>query len=185
MLDNKVCFDMDDDTASGRYVQRGTVKWFDPAKGFGFVVADQGGPDILLHANVLRNFGQSSVADRAGIEIVVQDTPRGMQAVEVLAIHAAESEETITSTFTEDLDLSRADPLEPARVKWFDKGKGFGFANAFGKPEDVFIHVEVLRRSGLADLQPGEAIGMRAAMGERGRMALLVTSWDAALDGED
>ena len=181
MLDNKVCFDMDDDTASGRYVQRGTVKWFDPAKGFGFVVADQGGPDILLHANVLRNFGQSSVADRAGIEIVVQDTPRGMQAVEVLAIHAAESEETIASTFTEDLDLSRADPLEPARVKWFDKGKGFGFANAFGKPEDVFIHVEVLRRSGLADLQPGEAIGM----GERGRMALLVTSWDAALDGED
>ena len=73
MLDNKVCFDMDDDTASGRYVQRGTVKWFDPAKGFGFVVADQGGPDILLHANVLRNFGQSSVADRAGIEIVVLD----------------------------------------------------------------------------------------------------------------
>ena len=35
----------------------GTVKWFDPGKGFGFVVADTGGPDILLHANVLRNFG--------------------------------------------------------------------------------------------------------------------------------
>ena len=41
----------------------GTVKWFDPSKGFGFVVANEGGPDILLHANVLRNFGQSSVAD--------------------------------------------------------------------------------------------------------------------------
>ena len=64
----------------------GTVKWFDPSKGFGFVVSDQGGPDILLHANVLRNFGQSSVADAAGIEVIVQETARGIQAVEVLEI---------------------------------------------------------------------------------------------------
>ena len=41
----------------------GQVKWFDAVKGFGFVVSDAGGPDILLHANVLRNFGQNSVAD--------------------------------------------------------------------------------------------------------------------------
>jgi CspA family cold shock protein len=175
---------MDDDAESQRKRLSGYVKWFDPSKGFGFVVPDAGGPDILLHANVLRNFGQSSVADRARIEIIVQETPRGMQAVEVAAIAAPDPDETEISGFSEDLDLSRADPLEPARVKWFDKGKGFGFANVFGKAEDVFIHIEVLRRSGLADLQPGEAIGLRAAMGERGRMALLVTAWDAALDGE-
>lgn len=174
---------MNDENTSDRSVQRGFVKWFDPAKGFGFVVTDQGGPDVLLHANVLRNFGQSSIADRAGIEIVVQKTPRGMQVVEVLSISAPRPEEEVESTFSEDLDLSRADPLEPARVKWFDKAKGFGFANVFGRPEDVFVHVEVLRRSGLSDLQPGEAIGLRAAAGERGRMALLITPWDAALEG--
>lgn len=174
----------DDQGTSDRCVQRGFVKWFDPAKGFGFVVAENGGPDILLHANVLRNFGQGSVADRAEIEVVVQTTPRGMQAVEVLRIAAPVEDVPVMSNFTEDLDLARADPLEPARVKWFDKTKGFGFANAFGRPEDVFIHIEVLRRSGLADLQAGEAIGLRAADGERGRMALLVTAWDAALNGE-
>ena len=64
----------------------GQIKWFDPVKGFGFIVADEGGPDILLHANVLRNFGQSSVAEAAIVEILLQDTERGVQAVEVLSI---------------------------------------------------------------------------------------------------
>mgnify|MGYP002712953848 CR=1 FL=1 len=167
-----------------REVLRGHVKWFDPTKGFGFVVVDEGGPDILLHANVLRNFGQSSVADGAIIEIVTQSTRRGVQAVEVLAIEPP-SGDADTTAAEGAADLSEADPLEPARVKWFDKGKGFGFANAFGKAEDIFIHVEVLRRSGFSDLQPGEAIGVRATEGARGRMAVLVTAWDAALARDD
>ncbi len=66
------------------------------------------------------------------------------------------------------------------RVKWFDKAKGFGFANVFGSDEDIFVHVEVLRRSGLADLQPGEALALRVIEGKRGRMASQVISWDAA-----
>ncbi|MCW8843134.1 MAG: cold shock domain-containing protein, partial [Rhodobacteraceae bacterium] len=73
-------------------------------------------------------------------------------------------------------------PLEPARVKWFDKGKGFGFANVFERPEDVFIHIEVLRRSGLADLQPGEALALRVIEGKRGRMAVEVSAWESAVD---
>lgn len=160
----------------------GRVKWFDPVKGFGFVVAEEGGPDILLHANVLRNFGQSSVADNAGIEITIQETARGVQALEVHVIEPPKSDSTAS---LEDLDdhgaFSDADvPLEPARVKWFDKAKGFGFANVFGRDEDIFVHVEVLRRSGFADLQPGEAIGIKVVDGKRGRMASSVTSWDSA-----
>ena len=64
----------------------GQIKWFDPSKGFGFVVADQGGPDILLHANVLRNFGQGSIADGARVTIDVQRTDRGLQAIEIFEI---------------------------------------------------------------------------------------------------
>ena len=165
----------------------GTVKWFDPSKGFGFVVANEGGPDILLHANVLRNFGQSSVADSAGIEVIVQETARGVQAVEVLSIAPPVGEEedapALSAEIAEAVDLSL--PLEPARVKWFDKAKGFGFANVFGRDEDVFLHVEVLRRSGLADLQPGEAVSLRVTDGKRGRMAMQVTSWEAALKPDE
>jgi CspA family cold shock protein len=161
----------------------GHVKWFDPTKGFGFVVAEGGGPDILLHANVLRNFGQSSVADNAGVEISIQETDRGVQALEVYAIRPPATDSSADSmdidheeTFA-DGDL----PFEPARVKWFDKAKGFGFANVFGSDDDIFVHVEVLRRSGFADLQPGEAVCLKVVDGKRGRMASSVTSWDAIL----
>ncbi|MDV7141868.1 cold shock domain-containing protein [Tropicimonas sp. TH_r6] len=162
---------------------RGNVKWFDPLKGFGFVLADEGGPDILLHANVLRNFGQSSVADGAEIEILVQRTARGMQAVEVLSIVPPNEGE---GPPLEDLATISAEelaslPLEPARVKWFDKAKGFGFANVFGQSEDIFVHIEVLRRSGLADLQPGEAVGIRVTTGRRGLMAIEVAAWERAI----
>jgi cold shock protein len=160
---------------------RGRVKWFDPSKGFGFVVSDDCELDILLHANVLRNFGQSSVADGAGIVLRVQRTHRGVQAVEVLAIEPPEGADLNLSEETRAIGPEvLALPLEPARVKWYDKGKGFGFANVFGHGEDIFIHVEVLRASGFADLEAGEAVALRIVDGKRGRMAVQVMSWDSA-----
>jgi CspA family cold shock protein len=172
---------MQDDKSPAQIVA-GKVKWFDPMKGFGFIVSDEGGPDILLHANVLRNFGQGSVADGARISVSVQQTARGVQAAEVLNIEAPEPG---AFPLLDDAGLMTSDviagqPLEPARVKWFDKGKGFGFANVFGRSEDVFIHVEVLRQSGLADLAPGEAVALRIMEGRRGRMAVQVVSWETA-----
>ncbi|MEM8538962.1 MAG: cold shock domain-containing protein, partial [Pseudomonadota bacterium] len=65
------------------------------------------------------------------------------------------------------------------------KGKGFGFANVFGAPEDIFLHVEVLRRSGLSDLAPGEALALRVIEGKRGRMAAEVQAWEAAIPKYD
>jgi CspA family cold shock protein len=116
------------------------------------------------------------------IELVVQETPRGRQAVEVLRI---EPPQGLVSTELEDISQLDAEtlaaiPLVAARIKWFDKIKGFGFANVYGRPEDVFIHIEVLRRSGFADLQPGEAVGIKVIEGKRGRLATLVAPWDSA-----
>jgi cold shock protein len=160
----------------------GRVKWFDPAKGFGFIVSDDAEVDILLHANVLRNYGQGSVADGAGIVVRVQKTQRGVQAVEVVRIEPPEG--VVFPLADEAGQLLGEDILaltmEPARVKWFDKGKGFGFANVFGRAEDVFIHAEVLRVSGFADLAAGEAVALRIIDGKRGRMAVQVVSWEAA-----
>jgi CspA family cold shock protein len=157
----------------------GQVKWFDATKGFGFVLADDGGPDILLHANVLRNFGRNSVAEGARVLLRAQVTDRGLQAVEVMAIDAStDSPEDAAQRPDLDLPDARDVPLVAARVKWFDKGKGFGFANAFGRAEDVFIHAEVLRRFGFAELLPGEAVAIKVVEGPRGKMAAEVRTWD-------
>lgn len=177
----------EEDKALDRVRIQGRVKWFDPVKGFGFIVAEEGGPDILLHANVLRNFGQGSVADGAGIDVFIQKTARGAQAVEIVQIQPPEG---VGVALSDDLTPEQIGvisdlPIEPARIKWFDKGKGFGFANIFGRVEDVFVHVEVLRQSGFADLQPGEAVGLRIIEGKRGRMAVQVLSWEAAMRKAD
>ncbi len=161
----------------------GLVKWFDPAKGFGFVVADYGGPDILLHVNVLRNYGQSSVADGARVDLRTHHTDRGVQATEVLAIYPPVNDQAsaLEDIVRVDPAVVAAAPIEPARVKWFDKSKGFGFANVFGKSDDVFLHIEVLRLSGLSDLQPGEALALRVINSERGQMAAEVHAWETVI----
>lgn len=178
-----MALDMTDEEMALQVV-RGRVKWFDPVKGFGFVVAEGIESDILLHANVLRNFGQGSVADGSGITVRVQLTGRGAQAIDVLEIEPPVVQH-VHAHPDDGLPMVPGDlaalPLEPARVKWFDKGKGFGFANIFGRNEDVFIHVEVLRSSGFADLATGEAVCLRVVEGRRGRMAAQVMAWESAV----
>ncbi len=165
----------------------GVIKWFDAARGFGFLSVVEGeGCDVLLHANVLRNFGQSSVADGSRVELIAQETSRGLQAVEVLSI-----EPSTTSAMPPIADLSGAAsedverlPLLPARVKWFDKAKGFGFATVFGQKGDIFLHIEVLRHGGFADLTVGEAIAIRIVDGRRGLMAAQILTWDRVIESE-
>ena len=171
-----------EDPTLGQYV-KGQIKWFDPAKGFGFLADMTGGPDVLLHGNVLRNFGQSSVVEGALVEVRAIQTARGRQATEVLSIAPAPSESGAPIAELEELgeDELRALPLLPARVKWFDRNKGFGFANLFGRKGDVFLHLEVLRRGGFADLVPGEAVGLRVFTAARGMIAAQIVAWEKAV----
>ncbi len=164
---------------------KGRVKWFDAAKGYGFVVANDTNGDILLHANVLRNFGRGSIAEGAEIVFSVQETERGRQAAEIFEIHAPIETNVVVGDDSNAFPLPDVSdvPLAPARVKWFDKAKGFGFANTFGSAEDIFLHMEVMRQYGFSDLSPGEAIAVQVVDGPRGRMAGSLFSWDKPLNG--
>jgi len=166
-------------------IVRGRIKWYDTTKGFGFIIGDGCDQDILLHANVLRDYGRNSISGNALVEVKFLQTDRGCQATKIISIEvpAPDLGGDATQEFNSDLTLqNKSAKLHPARVKWFDRGKGFGFVNIFGDASDIFIHMEVVNACGLSELQSGEAVGIRTADGSRGRMAWDIRVWDHAIE---
>ena len=155
----------------------GHVKWFDIDKGFGFLVLEDGGGDVLLHANVLKNFGRTSVSEDTKIEFEFLETDKGRQ---VSKIYNILNSEDIKNPKKNDHSVNKITDVDfyPARVKWFNKSKGFGFANIFKSNDDIFLHIETLKRSGLSDLETGEAIVLTVTEGPRGKMADNILTWD-------
>lgn len=161
----------------------GKVKWYDAEKGYGFVVPSEGGPDVMVHAACVRAAGLSSLEEGATVSLTVVRGDRGLQATEVISVSAGEpvteSDEPKEARPTEIAAEAEAEgEFLPARVKWFNKQKGFGFLNVFGDPADVFVHMETLRRHGFQDLQPGEALCVRLVSGPRGNMAGEICRWE-------
>lgn len=165
----------------------GRVKWYDADKGYGFVVPSEGGPDVMVHAAVVRAAGYSALNEGQTVSLTVVRGDRGLQATEVVAVNEAgpESGDPEAGGPARPTEIAAsAEPeadFKPARVKWFNKQKGFGFLNVFGDPADVFVHMETLRRHGFQDLQPGEAVCVRLVQGPRGNMAGELCRWEEIL----
>jgi CspA family cold shock protein len=168
-------------------VVTGHVKWYDAVKGYGFVIPEGGGPDIMVHASCVRAFGKMALAEGARVRLRANQGQRGLNASEILEVDEAsvatpDVEAPMHTRPTEYLGPEvDAGPLVPARVKWFDKQKGFGFVNVFGKDEDVFVHMETVRRCGFQDLASGEGMAVRTVRGPRGLMVAELRLWEAAV----
>lgn len=163
---------MADDVAVDVFEIAGTIKWFDVGKGYGFIVPDSGETDILLHVTCLRRDGYQTAYEGARVVCEVLDRPRGLQAFRILSMDES------TATHPSQMPPSRTHVqvvpeggFEQATVKWFNRVKGFGFLTQGEGTEDIFIHMETLRRYGITELRPGQDVLVRFGQGPKGRMA--------------
>jgi CspA family cold shock protein len=150
----------------------GTVKWYSPDKGFGFVQLADGSGDAFLHASVLAQSGSQSLLPGANLEIRVAPGPKGPQVSEVLSVDS-------TTALQEPQRRPRPEPPsydprtgsgaeEFGNVKFFNSAKGFGFVARRDGGKDVFVHASVLRRSGLLTLEEGQPVAITIGEGRRG-----------------
>ncbi|MEP3497735.1 MAG: cold shock domain-containing protein, partial [Lentilitoribacter sp.] len=87
--------DVDQDAVTGDPVDlieiTGVVKWFDVAKGFGFIVPDNGMEDILLHVSCLRRDGYQTIMEGTRIVCEIQKRDRGYQAFRIVSMDTSTS----------------------------------------------------------------------------------------------
>ncbi|MCI4662808.1 MAG: cold shock domain-containing protein [Neomegalonema sp.] len=157
----------------------GVVKWYDTSRGFGFIAQDGGGEDILLHASRVRASMIDRVPDGALVRVSSYRGERGLQAWRVIDLQPPAANDDSHAENGAPRSDSPPGPLEPARVKWFDKQRGFGFVNVLGDERDVFVHMETLRQCNFNDLAPGEAVLIRVGLSPRGAAAEDVVPWNS------
>ncbi len=109
----------------------GIIKWFDASKGYGFVVPDDGGADVLLHVTCLRRGGFQTAYEGARVICEVLDRTKGRQAFRVVSMDES------TAVRPPQMAPSRThntvvptSGLERATVKWFNRVRGYGFLNS-------------------------------------------------------
>lgn len=144
---------------------KGTVKFFNSQKGFGFIQQESGGEDVFVHISAVERAGLEGLAEGQELEFNLVDrggkiSAQDLQVVgDVIAAPAAESAPR------RELTGEKA----TGTVKFFNSMKGFGFLTRDDGQPDAFVHISAVERSGLSTINEGERFEFDLEVDRRGK----------------
>ncbi len=164
----------------------GTVKWFDPGKGFGFIQPDEGGPDVFVHVSAVERSGLSGLNEGQRVSFEQeQDRRSGKMSAADLQVTGEAPRSAAPPRRAEGggggrggyggggggggysdsgggrggySDAGAPGVAGAGVVKWFNSTKGFGFIQPDGGGQDVFVHISAVERAGFRGLNEGQRV---------------------------
>lgn len=155
----------------------GTVKWFNPTKGFGFIARDEG-EDVFVHISAVERAGHTTLAEGQAVRFNLMDRGGRLSASDLeidgeapaASARAPRQDQGGGGSRDQDVDFTPGERLDGA-VKFFNAMKGFGFLSRDDGQPDAFVHISALERSGMQSLTEGQRVSFELARDRRGRVS--------------
>ncbi|HEX2623822.1 MAG TPA: cold-shock protein [Sphingomicrobium sp.] len=155
---------------------KGIVKFFNPQKGFGFIVRDDGGEDVFVHISAVEQAGLTDLADGQPLEFTLVDRGGRISATN-LRIEGdpmpVERSGGGAAAGGAGGGPQRQLTGEKASgtVKFFNSMKGFGFIQRDDGQPDAFVHISAVERAGIPTLNEGDRLEFEIEVDRRGKYA--------------
>ena len=146
---------------------KGVVKFFNPQKGFGFIVRDDGGEDVFVHISAVEQAGLTDLADGQPLEFTLVDRGGKVSATNLRIDGEPMPVERAERGPQRQLTGEKAQ----GTVKFFNSMKGFGFIQRDDGQPDAFVHISAVERAGLPTLNEGDRLSFELEVDRRGKHA--------------
>ncbi|WP_345167962.1 cold-shock protein [Sphingomonas daechungensis] len=146
---------------------KGVVKFFNPQKGFGFIVRDDGGEDVFVHISAVEQAGLTDLADGQPLEFTLVDRGGRISATNLRIDGEPMAVERAERAPQRQLTGEKA----TGTVKFFNAMKGFGFIQRDDGQPDAFVHISAVERAGMPTLNEGDKLEFEIEVDRRGKYA--------------
>jgi cold shock protein len=150
---------------------KGVVKFFNPQKGFGFIVRDDGGEDVFVHISAVEQAGLTDLADGQPLEFTLVDRGGRISASNLRIEGEPMAVERSSSSSSAGPQRQLTGEKASGTVKFFNAMKGFGFIQRDDGQPDAFVHISAVERAGIPTLNEGDRLSFDIEVDRRGKYA--------------